>query len=499
MDGWVRPDAWTEDAPISFQTAADETFTVARMSRSRPRREQDLPRHAPLDRFCPGHRPRRGHPCPDSFRRKPVRGVVATRGSDRYRVHREPDAGTRPLHRQGPTPLTRENTAGHGPTPRPGARSAVRRRCGAQVKERAESADESYMANSQLKTRPGIAYRGNREGAGTETHRGEIAAVVVERTDGTCTVLWAGLWRTFNSKPEEWQTRREAMTAVDTVVGEILIWNEMAPHTWAARAHLHALGPSDGTLPEPPTPEPSGRPVASPPTRVVRAGITRNANPLEGCAGITVEPHSESNHDAPGHDVLRLVDADDIFEAEDREPMGQGRSGPFGRQPPAPHGGIESPPDFDRRHELGEKVRLRQADVADEATAGTVLGRPFDLMPPLLVFDPASEEHFCLLRGKSRARTGTATPRAGRRSGPEGRGRRRSTAEGASARLQARRPSRDPLRTAPTARSRRRRKPDRSLSSSPVDRVSPTRSPRTSPPPPTSPAALPHSCWGPGP
>ena len=66
--------------------------------------------------------------------------------------------------------------------------------------------------------------------------RGEIAAVVVERTDGTCTVLWAGLWRTFNSKPEEWETRREAMTAVDTVVGEILIWNEMAPHTWAARA-----------------------------------------------------------------------------------------------------------------------------------------------------------------------------------------------------------------------------------------------------------------------
>jgi len=35
MDGWVRPDAWTEDAPISFQTAADEAFTVARMSRSR--------------------------------------------------------------------------------------------------------------------------------------------------------------------------------------------------------------------------------------------------------------------------------------------------------------------------------------------------------------------------------------------------------------------------------------------------------------------------------
>ncbi len=105
-----------------------------------------------------------------------------------------------------------------------------------RVKERAESADESYMANSQLKTRPGIVYGDQRDRAGTETHRGEIAAVVVERTDGTCTVLWAGLWRTFNSKPEEWSTRREAMRAVDTVVGDVLIWNEMAPHTWAARA-----------------------------------------------------------------------------------------------------------------------------------------------------------------------------------------------------------------------------------------------------------------------
>jgi len=92
------------------------------------------------------------------------------------------------------------------------------------------------MANSQLKTRPGIVYGNDRGRPGTETHRGEIAAVVVERTDGTCTVLWAGLWRTFNGKPEEWSTRREAMRAVDTVVGDVLIWNEMAPRTWAARA-----------------------------------------------------------------------------------------------------------------------------------------------------------------------------------------------------------------------------------------------------------------------
>ncbi len=104
------------------------------------------------------------------------------------------------------------------------------------IKENVERADHSYMTNSQLKTRPATTHRNERHHPEAEAHRGEIAAVVVERIDGTCTVLWAGIWRTFNSRPEEWQTRREAMNAVDSVVGEILIWNEMAPHTWAARA-----------------------------------------------------------------------------------------------------------------------------------------------------------------------------------------------------------------------------------------------------------------------
>ena len=104
------------------------------------------------------------------------------------------------------------------------------------VKESVKSADDLHMTNSQLKTRPSTSYRIDGQRPEVEAHRGEIAAVVVERTDGTCTVLWAGIWRTFNSRPEEWETRHEAMNAVDTVVGEILIWNEMAPHTWAARA-----------------------------------------------------------------------------------------------------------------------------------------------------------------------------------------------------------------------------------------------------------------------
>ena len=104
------------------------------------------------------------------------------------------------------------------------------------IKENAKNADHLCMTNSQLKTRPSTSYRIDGQRPEVEAHRGEIAAVVVERTDGTCTVLWAGIWRTFNSRPEEWQNRREAMNTVDSVVGEILIWNEMAPHTWAARA-----------------------------------------------------------------------------------------------------------------------------------------------------------------------------------------------------------------------------------------------------------------------
>ncbi len=37
MDGWVRPDAWMEDAPIHLQTASNDTTTVARLTRSHRR------------------------------------------------------------------------------------------------------------------------------------------------------------------------------------------------------------------------------------------------------------------------------------------------------------------------------------------------------------------------------------------------------------------------------------------------------------------------------
>src|ERR1700726_1458879 len=62
------------------------------------------------------------------------------------------------------------------------------------------------------------------------TLRGDLAAVVVERDDGSCTVLRAGVWRTFRGEPEEWPTRENAMRAVEVAVGELVVWDEMA-HT----------------------------------------------------------------------------------------------------------------------------------------------------------------------------------------------------------------------------------------------------------------------------
>ncbi len=61
--------------------------------------------------------------------------------------------------------------------------------------------------------------------------RGDPVAFLVERdSDGTCTVLRAGLWRAFSGEPEEWPNRSAAMRAVEMAVGEALEWSELA-HT----------------------------------------------------------------------------------------------------------------------------------------------------------------------------------------------------------------------------------------------------------------------------
>ena len=78
--------------------------------------------------------------------------------------------------------------------------------------------------------KPGTGRRAYMETRIAATVGGELAAVVVERDDGTCTVLPAGVWRALRGEPEEWPNRREGMRAVEVAVGAPVVWNEMA-HT----------------------------------------------------------------------------------------------------------------------------------------------------------------------------------------------------------------------------------------------------------------------------
>jgi hypothetical protein len=55
-------------------------------------------------------------------------------------------------------------------------------------------------------------------------------ALLVERDDGTCTLLRAGIWHAFSGDPAEWPSRTDAMNAVEVAVGEVVTWNELA-HT----------------------------------------------------------------------------------------------------------------------------------------------------------------------------------------------------------------------------------------------------------------------------
>jgi len=80
-----------------------------------------------------------------------------------------------------------------------------------------------------------LTYKADKRSARTSVHP-DIAALMVERDDGTCTVLWTGRWRAISSRFEQWPTRAAAMEAVTKVTGEILLWSELSPQTWTARA-----------------------------------------------------------------------------------------------------------------------------------------------------------------------------------------------------------------------------------------------------------------------
>jgi hypothetical protein len=98
------------------------------------------------------------------------------------------------------------------------------------------SQDKSAVGTISIHPMALTAARRMRACSGVRSAVADIAAVMVERDNGSCTVLWAGKWRNFSSRSELWPTRERAMQAVRAVTGEILIWRQMSPQTWIARA-----------------------------------------------------------------------------------------------------------------------------------------------------------------------------------------------------------------------------------------------------------------------
>ena len=97
-----------------------------------------------------------------------------------------------------------------------------------------------------MSTAPIYTKSGARRGAYGETRivatlAGQLVAVLVERDDGVCTVLRAGVWRTFRGEPEEWPTRDEAMTAVEVAIGAAVVWDEMAHTRGRTERRTHDL------------------------------------------------------------------------------------------------------------------------------------------------------------------------------------------------------------------------------------------------------------------
>jgi hypothetical protein len=63
----------------------------------------------------------------------------------------------------------------------------------------------------------------------------EVAAVVVTRDDGTCTVAWGPAWRTFDALPGTWPNRQEAMRAIARVVARTVVWRQTEANLWEAQ------------------------------------------------------------------------------------------------------------------------------------------------------------------------------------------------------------------------------------------------------------------------
>ena len=59
----------------------------------------------------------------------------------------------------------------------------------------------------------------------------EVAALIIIRDDGTCTVAWGRGWGVFDRMPGVWANEKEAKRTVERVIGHV-VWHRTEPDIW---------------------------------------------------------------------------------------------------------------------------------------------------------------------------------------------------------------------------------------------------------------------------
>ena len=65
----------------------------------------------------------------------------------------------------------------------------------------------------------------------------EVAALVIVRDDGTCTVAWGRGWGVFDRMPGVWANEQEAKKTVQRVIGHV-DWYQTEQRIWEGRLSI---------------------------------------------------------------------------------------------------------------------------------------------------------------------------------------------------------------------------------------------------------------------
>ena len=63
----------------------------------------------------------------------------------------------------------------------------------------------------------------------------EVAALVIVREDGTCTVAWGRGWGVYDRMPGVWPNTQEAMKTVERIADSKVTWYNTGVDIWEGR------------------------------------------------------------------------------------------------------------------------------------------------------------------------------------------------------------------------------------------------------------------------